>query len=231
MHNDVLSVETSCPLGHLVRWDVLSVGTSGPLGHPVRWDIWHVGASGPQGHIWSVGTSGPLGVWSVETSGPLGHPVRWGIWSVGTSGSLGHPPHWGIRSIGTSGPLGHLLDHELLINLRGVEIYGRPARVEERNMSVPLNLASFSKLKSLLVLKLEVNAVKISTESEEDVIFFPSLESLTLDGTTLKEDPMPALQKLPRLQDLVLKECEWSGAKMSIGEQGFGRLRKPCPVC
>ncbi|KAF3546785.1 hypothetical protein DY000_02008347 [Brassica cretica] len=86
------------------------------------------------------------------------------------------------------------LDHELLINLRGVEIYGRPAR--------------------------------ISTESEEDVIFFPSLESLTLDGTTLKEDPMPALQKLPRLQDLVLKECEWSGAKMSIGEQGFGRLRK-----
>lgn len=114
----------------------------------------------------------------------------------------------------------------MLINLRGVEIYGRPARVEERNMSVPLNLASFSKLKSLLVLKLEVNAVKISTESEEDVIFFPSLESLTLDGTTLKEDPMPALQKLPRLQDLVLKECEWSGAKMSIGEQGFGRLRK-----
>ena len=37
---------------------------------------------------------------------------------------------------------------------------------------------------------------------------------------------MPALQKLPRLEDLVLKECEWSGAKMSISEQGFCRLRK-----
>ncbi|KAF3546786.1 hypothetical protein DY000_02008346, partial [Brassica cretica] len=118
------------------------------------------------------------------------------------------------------------LDHELLINLKDVEIYGRPTRVGERNISVPLNLASFSKLKNLLVLKLEVNAVEISTESEEDVIFFPSLESLTLDETTLEEEPMPALQKLPRLEDLVLKECEWLGAKMSISEQGFCRLRK-----
>ncbi|CAH8356536.1 unnamed protein product [Eruca vesicaria subsp. sativa] len=117
------------------------------------------------------------------------------------------------------------LNHELLINLRDVEIYDWPTRVKERDRSVSLNLASFSKLKNLRVLKLELKAVKISTESEEDVIF-PSLESLTLDGTSLEEDPMPILQKFPRLEDLVLKECEWLGAKMSISEQGFGRLRK-----
>ncbi|RID58500.1 hypothetical protein BRARA_F01796, partial [Brassica rapa] len=85
------------------------------------------------------------------------------------------------------------LNHELLINLRDVEIYDRPTRVGERNISGPLSLGSFSKLKNLLVLKLEVKAVKISPKSEED--------------------------KLPRLEDLVLKECEGSGAQMSISEQ------------
>ncbi|KAG2329803.1 hypothetical protein Bca52824_000983 [Brassica carinata] len=75
------------------------------------------------------------------------------------------------------------------------------------------------------MIDLKVKTVKISTESKEDVIF-PSLESLTLEGTSIEEDPMPALQKLSRLEDLVLKECEWTGTMMSISEQGFGQLRK-----
>ncbi|KAG2247606.1 hypothetical protein Bca52824_087234 [Brassica carinata] len=58
-------------------------------------------------------------------------------------------------------------------------------------------------------------------DSSEAVVFFPSLESVTFSGTNLEEDPMPALQKLPRLED-----CDCSGVKMSISAQGFARLRK-----
>ncbi|CAN6923866.1 unnamed protein product [Brassica oleracea] len=57
---------------------------------------------------------------------------------------------------------------------------------------------------------------------------FPSLESLKLVGLHLEEDPMPALKKLQRLEDVILDSCCFSGEKMRISEQGFGRLRKLC---
>lgn len=37
---------------------------------------------------------------------------------------------------------------------------------------------------------------------------------------------MPALKKLQRLEDVILDSCYFSGEKMRISEQGFGRLRK-----
>ncbi|CAA0384701.1 unnamed protein product [Arabidopsis thaliana] len=120
------------------------------------------------------------------------------------------------------------LNHELLINLQDLEIYDDSKWVDQRR--VPLNFVSFSKLKNLRVLKLEMGNFKLSSKSRTTIelvdVNFPSLESLTLVGTTLVESSMPALQKLPRLEDLVLKDCNYSGVKiMSISAQGFGRLK------
>ncbi|KAG2309420.1 hypothetical protein Bca52824_029168 [Brassica carinata] len=117
------------------------------------------------------------------------------------------------------------LQHKLLKNLRDLEIYDS-GYVELTR--VRLDLSSFSKLTNLRALTLSLPTFKISSEAvvfHMDVIF-PSLESLTFSGTSLEEDPMPALQKLPRLEDLVLEECDCSGVKMSISAQGFARLRK-----
>jgi hypothetical protein len=120
------------------------------------------------------------------------------------------------------------LNHELLRNLQDLEIYDHSKWVDQRR--VPLNFVSFSKPKNLRVLKLEMRNFKLSSESRTTIglvdVNFPSLESLTLVGTTLEENSMPALQKLPRLEDLVLKDCNYSGVKiMSISAQGFGRLK------
>nr|AAS93961.1 disease resistance protein RPP13 variant [Arabidopsis thaliana] len=113
------------------------------------------------------------------------------------------------------------LKPELLINLRDLEIY---QDYEERRVSV--SWASLTKLRSLRVLKLD----NLRLESEEAVrstdVISPSLESVTLVGMTFEEDPMPVLQKMPRLEDLILEGCFYSGGKMSVSEQGFGRLRK-----
>ncbi|KAL0689567.1 hypothetical protein Bca4012_089245 [Brassica carinata] len=105
------------------------------------------------------------------------------------------------------------LQHKSLKNLRDLEIYDS-GYVELRR--VRLDLSSFSILKNLRALTLR-NII----DSSEAVVFFPSLESVTFSGTNLEEDPMPALQKLPRLED-----CDCSGVKMSISAQGFARLRK-----
>ncbi|CAH8267677.1 unnamed protein product [Arabidopsis lyrata] len=135
------------------------------------------------------------------------------------------------------------LKHELLINLRDLEIY--EFHILNDQIRVPLDLVSLSKLKNLRVLKIEV--VTFNLLSEETVrlellveltlhcnitrlprdmdLIFPSLESLTLI-VNLQEDPMPALQKLQRLEDLVLYSCGYAGAKMCINAQGFCRLRK-----
>ncbi|KAJ4878288.1 Disease resistance protein (NBS-LRR class) family [Raphanus sativus] len=137
------------------------------------------------------------------------------------------------------------LKHELLINLRELEIYDS---MWVNQTSVPLDLSSFSKLTKLRVLTLKVPTFKLSSETEEAVRFqtlvklslrcdirklpkdmdsiFPSLESLRLVGLQLEEDPMHALKKLQRLEDVILDSCHYSGEKMRIGEQGFGRLRK-----
>ena len=113
---------------------------------------------------------------------------------------------------------------------------------------VPLDLSSFSKLTKIRVLTLKLPTFKLSSESEEAVriktlvkltlrcdirrlpedmdFIFPSLESLKLVGLHLEKDPMPALKKLQRLEDVILDSCCFSGEKMRISEQGFGRLRK-----
>ncbi|XP_010503265.1 PREDICTED: disease resistance protein RPP13-like [Camelina sativa] len=116
------------------------------------------------------------------------------------------------------------LKHELLINLRDLEIYEN--RVGQGRDTVCW--ASLSKLRNLRVLKLR--NIRLSLESEEAVrsmdVISQTLESVTLVGINLEEDLMPILQKLPRLEDLILKTCDLVGGKMSIREQGFGRLRK-----
>ena len=117
------------------------------------------------------------------------------------------------------------LQHKSLKNLRDLEIYDS-GYVELTR--VRLNLSSFSNLTNLRALTLRVPTFRISSEAvvfHMDV-FFPSLESLTFSGTNLEEYPMPALQKLPRLEDLVLEDCDCSEVKMSISAQGFARLRK-----
>ncbi|KAG7559881.1 NB-ARC [Arabidopsis thaliana x Arabidopsis arenosa] len=120
------------------------------------------------------------------------------------------------------------LKHELLINLRDLEIYVGIATVKR---GVPVRWASLTKLRNLRVLRLKAtDDIHLSLESEEAVrsmdLISPSLESVTLVGIILKEDPMPFFQKMPRLEDLILENCYYSGEKMSVSEQGFGRLRK-----
>ncbi|CAD5325042.1 unnamed protein product [Arabidopsis thaliana] len=137
------------------------------------------------------------------------------------------------------------LKHELIINLRDLEIYDS---MWVNQIRVSLDLASFSKLKNLRALTLKVPNFTLSFGSEETVrlqnlveltlrcdikrlpkdmdLIFPNLESLRLVGFHLEEDPMPALKKLQRLENVVLDSCEYSGEKMTISEQGFGRLRK-----
>lgn len=137
------------------------------------------------------------------------------------------------------------LKQELLTNLRELEIYDS---VWVDKIRVPLDLSSFSKLTKIRVLTLKLPTFKLSSESEEAVriktlvkltlrcdirrlpedmdFIFPSLESLKLVGLHLEEDPMPALKKLQRLEDVILDSCCFSGEKMRISEQGFGRLRK-----
>ncbi|CAA7036702.1 unnamed protein product [Microthlaspi erraticum] len=121
-----------------------------------------------------------------------------------------------------------LTKHELLKNLRDLEIYDYSRVVDQKR--APLDFSSFSKLPKLRVLKLEVKNFKLLSESEEAVgfmdVIFPSLECLTLVGSNIKEDLMPAFQKFPRLEDLVFKNCDYLGGKMNISAQGFGRLRK-----
>nr|AAF42832.1 RPP13 [Arabidopsis thaliana]ACN56766.1 disease resistance protein RPP13 variant [Arabidopsis thaliana] len=120
------------------------------------------------------------------------------------------------------------LKHELLINLRDLEIYEDYNKSKERRVTV--SWASLTKLRSLRVLKLVADRRYLSLESEEAVrsmdVISPSLESVTLVGITFEEDPMPFLQKMPRLEDLIFENCDYWGGKMSVSEQGFGRLRK-----
>ena len=120
------------------------------------------------------------------------------------------------------------LKHELIINLRDLEIYDS---MWVNQIRVSLDLASFSKLKNLRALTLKVPTFKLSFGSEETVRFknlveltlrcdikrlpkdmdliFPNLESLRLVGFHLEEDPMPALKKLQRLENVVLDSCEY----------------------
>nr|AAS93948.1 disease resistance protein RPP13 variant [Arabidopsis thaliana]AAS93949.1 disease resistance protein RPP13 variant [Arabidopsis thaliana]AAS93950.1 disease resistance protein RPP13 variant [Arabidopsis thaliana]AAS93951.1 disease resistance protein RPP13 variant [Arabidopsis thaliana] len=120
------------------------------------------------------------------------------------------------------------LKPELLINLRDLEIYDNYKSKEGR---VSVSWASLTKLRNLRVLRLMANnGIYLSLKSEEAVrsmdVISSSLVSVTLDAITFQEDPMPFLQKMPRLEDLIFKNCDYWGGKMNVSEQGFGRLRK-----
>nr|ABF00976.1 disease resistance protein RPP13 variant [Arabidopsis thaliana] len=122
------------------------------------------------------------------------------------------------------------LKPELLINLRDLEIYDTYKSKEGR---ASVSWASLTKLRNLRVLRLMANhGIYLSLKSEEAVrsmdVISSSLVSVTLDAITFGEDPMPFLQKMPRLEDLIFKNCDYWGGKMSVSEQGFGRLRKLC---
>ncbi|XP_057803019.1 probable disease resistance protein At1g58602 [Salvia miltiorrhiza] len=57
--------------------------------------------------------------------------------------------------------------------------------------------------------------------------FPPYVESLTLVNSCLDEDPMPLLEKLPRLTHLKLRKA-YTGQQMAILEHGFPELRVLC---
>ncbi|EOA25614.1 hypothetical protein CARUB_v10018962mg [Capsella rubella] len=117
------------------------------------------------------------------------------------------------------------LKHESLINLQDLEI--RDIFGWKTSKRISVCWASFTKLRNLRVLRLD--DIKLSLGSEEAVrsmdVILPSLESVELVEGELQEDPMPFLQKLPRLEDLLL-DCHLEGRKISISEKGFGRLKK-----
>ncbi|CAA0384677.1 unnamed protein product [Arabidopsis thaliana] len=120
------------------------------------------------------------------------------------------------------------LKPELLINLRHLEIYDKYKSKQGR---ASVSWASLTKLRNLRVLRLMANhGIYLSLKSEEAVrsmdVISSSLVSVTLDAITFGEDPMPFLQKMPRLEDLIFNNCDYWGGKMSVSEQGFGRLRK-----
>nr|AAS93957.1 disease resistance protein RPP13 variant [Arabidopsis thaliana] len=120
------------------------------------------------------------------------------------------------------------LKPELLINLRDLEIYDMYKSKQGR---ASVSWASLTKLRNLRVLRLMANhGIYLSLKSEEAVrsmdVISSSLVSVTLDAITFGEDPMPFLQKIPRLEDLIFNNCDYWGGKMSVSEQGFGRLRK-----
>ncbi|CAA7036699.1 unnamed protein product [Microthlaspi erraticum] len=130
-----------------------------------------------------------------------------------------------LRSI-SSYTWSKLTKHELLQNLRDLEI----ADYSDLADKTTVDFGSFSNLTKLRVLKLDVENITLLSESKEAVgymdVILPSLESLTIVRANLEEDLMSVFQKFPRLEDLVLEECDYPGRKMSISAQGFCRLRK-----
>ena len=58
-----------------------------------------------------------------------------------------------------------------------------------------------------------------------EYLFPHSLTHLSFSNTDLMDDPMPALEKLPLLQVLKLKQNSYSGRKLTCGSDGFPRLK------
>ena len=58
-----------------------------------------------------------------------------------------------------------------------------------------------------------------------EYLFPHSLTHLSFSDTDLMDDPMPALEKLPLLQVLKLKQNSYSGRKLTCGSYGFPNLK------
>ncbi|XP_052296981.1 toMV resistant protein Tm-2 netted virescent-like [Citrus sinensis] len=84
---------------------------------------------------------------------------------------------------------------------------------------------SLCELHKLECLKL-VNGSKLSRMVLSEYQFPPSLIQLSLSNTELMEDPMPMLERLPRLQVMKLKRNSYFGRKLAcVGSGGFPELQ------
>ncbi|KAG8380406.1 hypothetical protein BUALT_Bualt06G0012000 [Buddleja alternifolia] len=92
------------------------------------------------------------------------------------------------------------------------------------NLRVP-NYGSFPSLDGLHILKrltrLKLDGILTTLPSS----FPPNLSCLTLVGTFLDMDPMPGLEKLPKLLYLKFDGGAYSGEEMMISHEGFPRLK------
>ena len=111
------------------------------------------------------------------------------------------------------------------------DILGRLPSVQTLRISGDLSYYQSGVSKSLCELhKLEclklVNESKPSRMVLFEYQFPPSLIQLSLSNTELMEDPMPMLEKLPRLQVLKLKQNSYLGRKLAcVGSGGFPELK------
>ncbi|KDO38403.1 hypothetical protein CISIN_1g039403mg [Citrus sinensis] len=111
------------------------------------------------------------------------------------------------------------------------DILGRLPSVQTLRISGNLSCYHSGVSKSLCELhKLEclklVNESKLSRMVLSEYQFPPSLIQLSLSNTELMEDPMPMLERLPRLQVLKLKRNSYLGRKLACaGSGGFPELK------
>ncbi|KAK9209153.1 hypothetical protein WN944_001517 [Citrus x changshan-huyou] len=108
-----------------------------------------------------------------------------------------------------------------LPNLRNLRIWGDLSYYQF------LLSQSLCRLSCLESLKL-VNEIKMPAFSKIVLVeyqFPPRLTHLSFSNTELMEDPMPALEKLPLLQVLKLKQNSYSGRKLTCGSDGFPNLK------
>ncbi|KAH9802501.1 NB-ARC domain containing protein expressed [Citrus sinensis] len=108
-----------------------------------------------------------------------------------------------------------------LPNLRNLRIWGDLSYYQF------LLSQSLCRLSCLESLKL-VNESKMPAFSKIVLVeyqFPPRLTHLSFSNTELMEDPMPALEKMPLLQVLKLKQNSYSGRKLTCGSDGFPNLK------
>ncbi|KAH9802509.1 NB-ARC domain-containing protein [Citrus sinensis] len=108
-----------------------------------------------------------------------------------------------------------------LPNLRNLRIQG------DLSYNQSLLSKSLCRLSCLESLKLanESKMPRLSKIILAEYVFPHSLTHLSFSNTDLMDDPMPALEKLPLLQVLKLKQNSYSGRKLTCGSDGFPRLK------
>ncbi|KAH9802534.1 hypothetical protein KPL71_001427 [Citrus sinensis] len=108
-----------------------------------------------------------------------------------------------------------------LPNLRNLRIRG------DLSYNQSLLSKSLCRLSCLESLKLanESKMPRLSKIVLAEYLFPHGLTHLSFSNTDLMDDPMPALEKLPLLQVLKLKQNSYSGRKLNCGFDGFPNLK------
>ncbi|KAL7148701.1 hypothetical protein ABFS83_06G196600 [Erythranthe nasuta] len=83
--------------------------------------------------------------------------------------------------------------------------------------TIPTSMNVLGTMCNLTELKLEGRLAELPA-------FPPNLSYLTLERTDLRHDPMPVLEKLPKLSGLKLNQA-YIGQKMEVSQKGFLRLK------